>query len=137
VAVRDDGETELTMRAGEAEVFTPHGAETIRAGQTMRVRGTAADPEYQVSAASPDDEWDQWNLSRDHELERSQSYRYVSRDVPGVEDLDPYGQWVQDPSYGSVWAPRVAAGWAPYQQGHWVWIDWYGWTWVSYDPWGW
>src|SRR5205823_12221825 len=74
---------------------------------------------------------------RDHELDRSQSYRYVSRDVYGADDLDPYGQWVQDPSYGYVWSPRVAAGWAPYREGRWVWIDWYGWSWLSYDPWGW
>ena len=137
IAVRDDGLTEVTVRAGDVEVFTPRGVETLRAGQTMQVRGSASDPEYQIVAASGEDEWDRWNLNRDRELERSQSYRYVSRDVYGAEDLDPYGQWVQDPSYGNVWAPRVAAGWAPYQQGHWVWVDWYGWTWVSYDPWGW
>src|SRR5262249_47349277 len=108
-----------------------------RAGQTMQVRGSASDPEFQVYAAQGDDEWDQWNLSRDREFQGTQSYRYVGQDVYGAEDLDPYGQGVQDPSYGEVWPPRWGAGWAPYQQGHWVWIDWYGWTWVSYDPWGW
>jgi uncharacterized membrane protein YgcG len=137
VTVREDGETELMIRAGEVEVYTPRGIETLRAGGTMRVRGSASDPEYQIVGAYPDDEWDRWNLNRDRELERSQSYRYVGRDVYGADDLDPYGQWVQDPGYGSVWSPRVAAGWAPYREGRWVWVDWYGWTWVSNDPWGW
>jgi hypothetical protein len=135
--VRDDGQSEVTARSGDVEIFTPRGVETLHAGQTMQVRGTASDPEFQIVAAYGEDEWDRWNRSRDQSLERAASPRYVNRDVYGTEDLDGYGQWVQDPSYGAVWAPRVAAGWAPYREGRWVWVDYYGWTWVSYDPWGW
>ena len=68
---------------------------------------------------------------------QSPAVRYVTSDVSGVEDLDPYGHWVYDPAYGWVWAPTVAASWAPYQNGQWVWEDYYGWTWVDYAPWGW
>ena len=51
--------------------------------------------------------------------------------------MDASGRWVNDPTYGSVWAPTVGPDWAPYQDGRWVWEDWYGWTWVSNEPWGW
>jgi hypothetical protein len=103
----------------------------------MNARGPASDPEFQVVAAAPYDNWDRWNEDRDRFLESSRSYDHMSRDIYGGEDLDQYGRWVNDPQYGSVWAPNVASGWAPYRDGRWVWEDWYGWTWVSYDPWGW
>ena len=61
----------------------------------------------------------------------------MSPDIYGAEDLDNYGSWQNDPSYGDVWYPRVADDWAPYRDGRWSWMDWYGWNWVSYDPWGW
>ncbi len=136
--VGDNGESsEITVRAGEVDVFTPRGTETVRAGQAMQVRGSGTDPEFQIVAAMGEDEWDRWNRNRDQDLLQTASYSYVNQDAYGAEDLDNYGQWVNDPSYGNVWAPRVAAGWAPYQEGRWVWIDWYGWSWLSYDPWGW
>jgi hypothetical protein len=53
------------------------------------------------------------------------------------DDLASYGHWIQRPSYGWVWTPRVAArSWRPYEDGHWVWTD-LGWTWVSNEPFGW
>jgi len=137
LAVRDDGTTEITVRVGEVDVFTPTGVESLRPGQTMLVRGTGDAPEFQMVAAYGEDEWDRWNTNRDRQLERAQSPQHVSRDIYGAEDLDNYGQWVPDPTYGTVWSPRQPAGWAPYRDGRWVWIDYYGWTWVSNDPWGW
>lgn len=137
VSVRDDGTTEVTVRSGEADIFTPRGSELLRPGRTMLVRGTASEPEFQLTAALPEDEWDRFNEQRDRDLRRSTAYRYVSRDIYGVEDLDAYGRWVYVPPYGWVWAPYVAPGWAPYRYGRWAWIDFYGWTWIGYDPWGW
>src|SRR5262249_13231518 len=122
---------------GDVEIFTPRGSQHLNAGQTLVARGTASDPEFQTTGAIPRDEWDRWNEDRDARLERTAGYRYASRDIYGVEDLDPYGTWVNVAPYGYVWRPAVAAGWAPYRMGRWVWIDWYGWTWVSDDPWGW
>ncbi len=53
------------------------------------------------------------------------------------DQLEPYGDWIQDPSYGWVWAPSgVQPFWRPYTLGHWVMSDW-GWTWVSDEPFGW
>ncbi len=137
VTVRDDGTTEITVRSGEADIFTPRGSELLRPGRTMLVRGTASEPEFQLAAALPEDDWDRFNEQRDRDLRRSTAYRYVSRDIYGVEDLDAYGRWVYVPPYGWVWAPYAAPGWAPYRYGRWAWIDFYGWTWIGYDPWGW
>jgi hypothetical protein len=137
VSVHEDGTSEITVRNGEAEIFSPHGSERLGAGRTMYARGPASDPEFQEVAAIAPDSWDQWNNERDQYLLRSRSYDHVSRTVPGAEDLDQNGRWTNDPNYGYVWQPTVPPGWAPYQNGQWVWEDYYGWTWVSYDPWGW
>lgn len=137
IAVNDAGETEVTARSGEVEVFSPTGSQWVRSGQTLMARGPANDPEFQMVRAAGSDEWDHWNDSRDQALSRSASSQYVGPGVYGAEDLDPYGSWVDVPGYGSVWRPIVVEGWAPYRQGRWVWEDWYGWTWVSYEPWGW
>ncbi|MEZ5351996.1 MAG: DUF6600 domain-containing protein [Bryobacteraceae bacterium] len=137
IEVREDGTTTLTVRAGEAEIYTPKGTERVTARNTVIARGSVSDPEFRDAAYQPEDEWDQWNIRRDRELESAKSYNYVSRDVYGAEDLDRHGRWVSVPQYGNVWSPYVSAGWAPYRLGRWSWVDWYGWTWVSYDPWGW
>ena len=138
ITVGEDGQSELTVRSGEAEVFTPRGSERLNSGHTMLVRGASSDPEFQTVRAIPEDDWDRWNENRDRSLERSQSYQYVSRDIYGADDLDAYGRWVDVPAYGWSWSPYgVGPGWAPYRYGRWAWIDWYGWNWVSYDPWGW
>jgi len=138
VAVKPDGTSEITVRGGEVEVFSPKGTERLRVGQTMMARGDPADPEFQINAAIPNDAFDSWNVQRDGELNRSAANRrYVGPDVYGTEDLDANGRWVYDPQYGQVWVPNVDPGWAPYRVGRWVWEDYYGWVWLSGDPWGW
>jgi len=132
-----ESETDITARAGDVEVFTPRGSQWVYAGQMMQVRGTPADPEYQVVRALPADEWDRWNDTRDRPELASRSSQYVPPGVYGAEDLDQYGTWVNVAPYGAVWQPAVGPDWGPYQLGRWTWLDWYGWTWVSYDPWGW
>jgi hypothetical protein len=137
ISVNEAGETEVTARSGDVEIFTPTGSQWVRSGQTLMARGTASDPEFQIVAANPPDEWDRWSDGRDRTLLQSNSPRYVGPGISGAEDLDTYGNWTNVPEYGNVWQPAVASDWAPYQSGRWVWEDWYGWTWVSYDPWGW
>lgn len=137
VSILEDGTTEFTVRAGGSDVYTQAGSQRLQAGQTIMLRGNPADPEFQIVSAVNRDEWDQFNETRDRELAQSSAYQHVSRDVVGAQDLDQYGRWSTDPTYGDVWVPNVAADWAPYQSGRWVWEDYYGWTWVSYDPWGW
>jgi len=137
ISVTDNGETEVTVRSGDVEVFTPRGSQWVNAGQMMIARGSASDPEFQIASANPPDDWDRWCDSRDRAIMQSQSAQYVPQGVYGAEDMDNNGTWVDYPDYGNVWRPSVGPGWAPYQNGRWVWEDWYGWTWVSYDPWGW
>ncbi|MCX6597606.1 MAG: FecR domain-containing protein [Acidobacteria bacterium] len=140
IAVRetDSGPvTEVTVRSGEVEVFSPRGTQRLRPGRTLLARGEYRDPEFQLVAAQLDDDWDRWNERRNRDLLKSTAYDYVSRDVAGADELDGYGTWVNSSPYGWVWQPHVAVDWAPYRQGRWSWVDWYGWTWVSYDPWGW
>jgi hypothetical protein len=138
ISVNDAGETEITARAGDVEVFTPRGSQWIYNGQTMMARGSASDPEFQMVTALSYDDWDRWNDTRDHGLLQSTSAQYVPQGVYGTEDLDNSGTWTNVAPYGNVWHPTVVAGgWSPYRNGRWVWEDWYGWVWVSYDSWGW
>ena len=137
VEVAPDNSTRVMVRHGVADVSHARGSQQIREGGMMMVRGQPNDPEFQVVAAAPRDGWDSWSDERDQVLLRSQSPQYVSQDIYGVEDLDQYGRWEQDPNYGAVWAPNVPASWSPYSNGQWCWEDYYGWTWVDYDPWGW
>jgi hypothetical protein len=138
IYVGESGETQVIVRAGEVEVYTPRGSQWVSAGQMLLARGSASDPEFQIVNAPPPDEWDAWCDSRDRLMLNSTSYQYVGEGVYGAEDLDNYGSWVDVAPYGPVWRPTVVgADWAPYSLGRWSWLDWYGWTWVSSDPWGW
>ncbi len=67
---------------------------------------------------------------------RNASYQYASSSIPGINDLDYYGDWQNVDQYGYAWRPRVDSGWVPYQQGQWVNDYPYGPTWVSNEPWG-
>ncbi len=138
IQVLEDGSTEVTVREGEVDLYTPQGSRRISGGKTVTIRNTnGGEPSFQTSNAVPLDGWDQWNRSRDQELTSSRSQQYLPQGVYGGEQLDSYGDWVDTAPYGRVWRPRVDSGWAPYRVGRWSWLDWYGWSWVSYDPWGW
>lgn len=141
VNVRDDGTTEVIVREGKAEVYNQEiGTVTVKKGRRMIVEGR--DNYYQIVRLDDKDGWDRWNDGRDDELfarlDEYRSTRYIPAALPGVYDLDLYGDWVQSPDYGWIWSPRaVPVGWAPYRQGYWRWYSAYGWTWVSYEVWGW
>ena len=138
VQVLEDGSTEITVRDGELDIFTPQGSRKLGQGRTLRIQNTnGGEASFQTLSEAPIDSWDQWNRSRDQELASSRSRQYLPQGVYGGEQLDAYGDWVYSAPYGNVWQPRVAAGWAPYRTGRWSWLDYYGWSWVSYDPWGW
>ncbi len=139
VSVRPDGITEITVRQGQVEIYGPQGSENLGVGQTMDVRGTPDNPEFQTVAAIPLDDFDRWNLDRDRVMQQTSSYRpgYIPQDVPGGESLDPYGRWQNDPSYGYVWVPQEPQGWAPYQNGQWIDEGYYGYSWLGAEPWGW
>jgi hypothetical protein len=138
VQVLEDGSTEITVRDGEVDIFTPQGSRRLGQGRTLTVRREAnGETGFLTAGEIPLDTWDRWNRDRDQQLASSRSNRYLPQGVFGGEQLDAYGEWVYAAPYGNVWRPRVAAGWAPYRVGRWSWLDWYGWSWVSQDPWGW
>jgi hypothetical protein len=137
VEVSEDGSTTfVTVRDGEGEATGGGESYAVRSGDRAIFRGVDS-LRADITDAGGSDEFDDWGSSRDRHDERSVSGRYVSPDVVGYEDLDDYGTWRSDPSYGYVWVPtRVASGWAPYREGHWAWISPWGWTWVDDEPWG-
>ncbi len=139
ITVRPDGSSEITVRAGEADLISSSGRERLPAGQTVLSRGSANDAEIMTVAALPYDEWDRWNTDRDRFFEREQDVsRYAGPDIEGAGELSNYGRWNYDPAYGNVWVPsNVGSDWAPYRDGRWDYLNYYGWSWVSYDPWGW
>jgi hypothetical protein len=83
----------------------------------------------------------------DRVIEVPQTDDYADTDPSALTDfrpaLDPYGTWVDDPSYGLVWTPsaeQVGTGFQPYEtSGSWdyadgddVWVSDYAWGWVCF-----
>src|SRR5690349_18897595 len=132
----DSQTTVVTVRDGEGEVTGGGQDFPVYASQRVVVRGDDQ-INYNLESAYGPDEFDQWCASRNRREDQSLSARYVSREIPGYDDLDQYGRWSQQPGYGEVWMPTsVDADWAPYRDGHWAWIAPWGWTWVDDAPWG-
>ena len=126
LTVTDSDETRLVVRRGSAVVTVEGDEHRLRAGQEAVIGRDVAIGEY-----------------RGDEAESAEppppSEGEALGDAPPavVDELQEYGEWVDVPTYGYVWRPRVAEGWSPYVYGRWVWISPYGWTWVSNEPWGW
>ncbi|MBG9389447.1 DUF6600 domain-containing protein [Caenimonas aquaedulcis] len=130
------GTTRVTVRSGAALVFGAGGQpQQLRAGQEAAFTGQDLDRIALPAAA--DNGFDRWAQARNRLEDQSVTARYVPRDVVGYQQLDAYGSWAQDATYGAVWYPReVAVDWAPYRYGHWDFIAPWGWTWVDDAPWG-
>ena len=98
-----------------------------------------ADPaQYALDKGAEVDQLDQWSRQRDDALSTyaaaGQSYPYQY----GASDLNQYGQYYDDPGYGTVWQPYgVNLGWDPFMNGYWTYSPGFGYTWVSAYPWGW
>jgi hypothetical protein len=139
IDVNENGDTTgVTVIRGEGEVATGGQTYTVHAGERASITGTDNSVQYNVNAAplNPDD-FDKWAEQRDLREENSKSAKYVSRDVVGYSDLDDYGEWSEEPTYGHVWYPNsVSPDWAPYSNGYWSYVGPWGWTWVDYSPWG-
>jgi hypothetical protein len=131
-----DGGTVVTVNSGEVELTGPGLSQRLGGGQSLRLVGT--NPIEMANLEMPGlDEFDSWSMDRDRRTLHSNSARYVSRETPGYEDLDDYGDWTPQSDYGPVWYPRnVPVDWVPYRYGHWVWTGPWGWTWVEDEPWG-
>ncbi len=131
-----NGITQVTVHSGSATVYGASGrSQQLVAGQQLAFAGRDLEP---VAAQAPrDDGFDRWAADRNRREDESVAARYVPRDVVGYQQLDPYGTWSEDPTYGAIWFPQITiADWAPYRYGHWEWIRPWGWTWVDDAPWG-
>jgi hypothetical protein len=126
LTVMDSDETRLVVRRGRAVVLVDGDEHRLGAGDEAMIGREVTVGRYQGGA----DEYAEAPPPPEAE---------ALGDAPPVVvgELRQYGEWVDLPTYGYVWRPRVAVGWSPYVYGHWVWISPYGWTWVSYEPWGW
>ena len=137
IYVNPGGETEVTVRNGEAEVSTPQGSTRVKKGELITVQGDASNAQFKIGEAPSKDDWDAFNQDRDRVIQNAESWRHTNRYYTGSEDLDAYGTWSEVPDVGRVWVPEQGPDWAPYRDGNWVWEPYWGWTWVGYEPWGW
>ena len=83
------------------------------------------------------DSFADWVARDERQDDAPATARRVPPGMTGWQDLDRHGDWINDPTQGDVWQPRVVApGWAPYQDGRWAWVAPWGWTWIDAAPWG-
>jgi hypothetical protein len=129
--------TRLGVRSGAAQIESLNGQIlAVRPGEVGEVLGDAGTPQLRTVSAPPPAPPPFW-ASRDRQVVYDQPPQYIPAGVTGYEDLNGYGSWVNDGSYGMVWVPRaVPAGWAPYRTGHWAYQQPWGWTWIDEQPWG-
>ncbi len=134
IAVPTEGTTDLTVRGGAAEGVTAGGPVRVAAGQRVRFEGRQA----LASLVTPrsTDAFDDWVLEREVQfgnLEPS-SEQLASGDE--YQELDRYGEWYEESSYGRVWMPGYAyGGYDPFRYGHWQHSG-SGQIWVNSLPWG-
>ena len=159
LGIGGDGNTTVSVLNGLAQVVGLAGSGVINKGEVLTLAAQVA-AQALVAHLAPDvagnivddyysyrypNRYDHRYRSYDAYMDdpyyydpysRSVSYEYVSEDVPGLYDLDEYGDWQNIDGYGQCWAPRVAADWSPYRTGYWEVDDVWGPTWVSSEPWG-
>ncbi|MGH9905738.1 MAG: DUF6600 domain-containing protein, partial [Pyrinomonadaceae bacterium] len=159
VALNDNGSASIAVLNGLAQVVGLAGSGQISKGEVLTLLGQAAadvalsriDPTYAGSLVNDyygyrypdlyDGRYSDYQSYLDDPYyydpyQRYSSYQYASDSIPGLYDLDYYGDWQHLDGYGQAWCPNVDAGWAPYQSGYWVNDYPYGLTWVSNEPWG-
>ena len=139
----NDNSTIVNIESGQLDVTGPGLERRLGAGDVVRLVGTnpiqvvalapGAVPAYAARA-----DFLRWNADRDRRyVSSSPTVRYVGEAIPGWEDLDAAGQWMNVASTGEVWCPtHVSNDWAPYRDGRWRWVEPWGWTWVDNAPWG-
>src|SRR5688572_8560992 len=159
VGLNDDGSAWVSVLSGLAQVVGLAGSGEIGKGEMLTLLGQTA-ANIALSRLSPDyaggllDDYYAYQYPdaydgryRDYDAylndpdyydpsNRYVSYRYVADAIPGVRELDAYGDWQDVSGYGHLWRPRVDSGWSPYQEGQWMLDEPHGLTWVSNEPWG-
>lgn len=133
ITVPTEGTTDLTVRGGSADGVTAGGPVRVVEGQRVRFEGRQA----LASLVPPrsTDAFDDWVLDREVQLGEQQPTTEQLATGDEYRELDSYGEWYDDSSYGRVWMPSYAyGGQDPFRYGYW---DSYGGgrRWVSSLPW--
>jgi|FEC22Drversion2_1045045.scaffolds.fasta_scaffold00263_51 FecR protein len=128
--------TRLGVRAGAAQIQGLNGEVlAVRPNEVAEVTGDGSTLQLRTIQSAPPAPPAYW-ANRDRQVVYDPP-QYLSAGMTGYEDLNGYGDWINDGSYGRVWVPRaVPTGWAPYRTGHWAYVDPWGWTWIDDQPWG-
>src|ERR1700730_2430136 len=93
---------EVTVLEGKAEVSGPRSRLEILTGEAAVISGNPTSFTLAEGNSTP---FDDWALARERREAARQAERYVSRETTGYQDLDGYGRWSADPTYGTVWYP--------------------------------
>src|SRR5436853_5261933 len=159
LGIGDDGNTTISVLSGLAQVVGLAGSGEISRGEVLTLASQLA-AQAVMAKLAPDtagnilndyygyrypNRYDGRYRNYDTYLDNpdyydsyshSTSYQYLAEDIPGLYDLDEYGDWQDVNGYGRCWAPRVQADWSPYREGYWDVNDVWGPTWVSSEAWG-
>ena len=139
-ATGDGSQTRIAVFAGRVRYEGGGNTLTVDAGKSLLVRADSGATDFRFENASASS-FDRWAEARDMRWDETHA-RYVREQsvspyMTGYEDLDAYGDWVENREYGRVWTPRVVvSGWTPYRYGSWAYVNPWGWTWVDDAPWG-
>lgn len=139
IDVRENMETEVFVFSGVLEAALDTGSFLVKDEQRIEAidgRSTSKPSGFIVSI---EDSFDKWNYDRDQSWNIHLAERRLPDDLEDFEnELEEYGDWAYEESYGNVWIPGgVGPGWIPYTNGRWIWLASSGWTWLPYEPWGW
>lgn len=134
------GETRVSVFAGRARFENGDNRISIEAGKSLLVRANGGATDFRFEPAT-ESAFDRWAETRDQSWNqvhtRYVNERTVSPYMTGYEDLDQYGDWIDDREYGRLWTPRaVVSDWAPYRYGRWAHVQPWGWTWIDDAAWG-
>jgi FecR protein len=118
----------ITVHGGVAQAETAGGPVRIADGQRVRFVGREA--LASLETARPADAFDDWVLQREVQFAEAEPSENMAQ-----PELDRYGEWQDDPTYGRVWMPAsVYVGWDPFGYGSWQRVG-FGWSWVDPNPW--
>lgn len=137
--VRENSETEIFVFQGLIEAAGEEGSVLIKNEQRLKLANGHFTSRPTNFYAVAEDNFDQWSESRDSQLSKRVTRRYLPDELEDSEyELATYGDWTYIRPYGNVWVPRgLNTGWRPYYHGRWLWLPLCGWTWLPYEPWGW
>jgi hypothetical protein len=132
-----ESEVELAVLRGAADLVNEDGRTSLGAGERAFARAGAGPSASYVFNSASWDAFDRWSEGR-RDSRLGVSTQYLPDTVQSyATTFNQYGSWQNEPTYGSVWYPRVRAGWRPYYYGRWTTLRPWGWTWIGSDPWAW